>query len=102
MNINKSINKEKEKKKEKSNANGDEEIVIVVIYRVSEYGLIQRREYKNAFELCDAVYEHMDTQEINKIGIADIRTCRKTGTMKILTKRRLAEHAKMGELMCSM
>jgi len=102
MNINKSINKEKEKKKEKSNANGDEEIVIVVIYRVSEYGLIQRREYKNAFELCDAVYEHMDTQEMNKIGIADIRTCRKTGTMKILTKRRLAEHAKMGELMCSM
>ena len=76
--------------------------ITLVLYRVTSYGLIQRSEYADSIALCEAVYENMDASQIHKIGIADIRTCPKGGTMRILTKKRLAEHAKMGELMCSM
>ena len=76
--------------------------ITLVLYRVTSYGLIQRSEYADSIALCEAVYENMDASQMHKIGIADIRTCPKGGTMRILTKKRLAEHAKMGELMCSM
>jgi len=80
----------------------DSKDVTLILYRVTEYGLIQRNEYTDSIALSDAVYEHMDASQIYKAGIADVRTCPKSGTMRILSKKRLAEHAKMGELMCSM
>ena len=81
---------------------GESDVRVLVLYRVTAYGLVHRSEYADSIALCDAVYENMDASQIHKVGIADIRTCPKSGTMRILTKKRLAEHAKMGELMCSM
>ena len=74
----------------------DPKDVTLILYRVTEYGLIQRNEYSDSIALSDAVYEHMDASQIYKAGIADVRTCPKSGTMRILSKKRLAEHAKMG------
>ena len=52
--------------------------VTLILYRVTEYGLIQRNEYSDSIALSDAVYEHMDATQIYKAGIADFRTCPKS------------------------